>query len=114
MAMKYLSENNIAIRGYVSLAGFGEPFIMEGRDDLNAVVAPLRLDENELAKLPGLIGEAYSFYSDSDHVVPYEVLEKYPKILGAKACPIPGVGHMGSKSGLEEFPEVVEIVKEII
>ena len=114
MAMKYLSENDIAIRGYVSLAGFGEPFIMEGRNDLNAVVAPLRLDENELAKLPGLIGKAYSIYSDSDHVVPYEVLEKYPKILGAKACPIPGVGHMGSKSGLEEFPEVVEIVKEII
>jgi pimeloyl-ACP methyl ester carboxylesterase len=61
MSLKYLCENNIAIRGYVSLAGFGEPFINEGRDDLNSVIAPLRLTDEELAKLPALIKKPIRF-----------------------------------------------------
>lgn len=113
MSIKYLCDNNIKIRGYISLAGFGEPFINEGRDDLNNVVAPLRLTDEELAKVPGLVGKAYSIYSDNDHIVPFDILKKYPTIIGAKDCFISGIGHMGSKSGLEEFPEVIEIVKEI-
>lgn len=113
MSLKYLCENNIAIRGYVSLAGFGEPFINEGRDDLNNVIAPLRLTDEELAKLPELIGKAYSIYSDDDHIVPFDILKKYPTIIGAEDCFIPGIGHMGKKSGLEELPEVVDIVNNI-
>ena len=113
MSLKYLYQNNISIRGYVSLAGFGEPFINEGRDDLNQVIAPLRLTDEELAKIPKLIGKAYSIYSDNDHVVPFEILKKYPTIIGAKDYLIPGIGHMGSKSGLEEFPEVVAIVNKL-
>ena len=113
MSLKYLCANDIVIRGYVSLAGFGEPFVLEGRDDLNSVVAPLRFTEDEIAELSSLVGKAYSFYSDNDHVVPFDILKKYPIIIGAKDCFIPGIGHMGSKSGLEEFPEVVDIVKEI-
>ncbi len=113
ISLKYLYENNIAIRGYISLAGFGEPFVNEGRDDLNSVIAPLRFTEDELVKVPELVGKAYSVYSDNDHIVPFGVLKKYPTIIGAKDCFIAGIGHMGSKSGLEELPEVVDIVKEI-
>ena len=113
MSLKYLYENNITVRGYVSLAGFGEPFINEGRDDLNNVIAPLRLTDEELAKVPELIGKAYSIYSDDDHIVPFDILKKYPTIIDAKDCFIPGIGHMGKKSGLEELPEVVDIVSSI-
>jgi len=113
MALKYLFANNINILGYISLAGFGEPFINEGRDDLNSIIAPLHFTDEELAKIPMLIGRAYSIYSDNDHIVPFDVLKKYPRIIGAKNCPISGIGHMGSKSGLEELPEVIDIVKNI-
>lgn len=113
MALKYLFANDISIRGYISLAGFGEPFVNEGRDDLNNVIAPLRLTDEELAKIPTLVGRAYSIYSDNDHIVPFEILKKYPEIIGAKDCPMPGIGHMGSKSGLEELPEVISIISEI-
>lgn len=113
MSLKYLYENNIAIRGYISLAGFSEPFVNEGRDDLNSVIAPLRLTDEESAKVPELVGKAYSIYSDNDHIVPFDVLKKYSTIIGAKDCFIPGIGHMGSKSGLEEFPEAIDIVKEM-
>lgn len=113
MALKYLFKNDINILGYVSLAGFGEPFINEGRDDLNSIIAPLCLTNEELAKIPNLIGKAYSIYSDDDHIVPFNVLKKYPVIIGAKDCFISGIGHMGSKSGLEELPEVIDIVNRI-
>lgn len=113
MSLKYLCEKNIAIRGYVSLAGFGEPFVKEGRDDLNSVISPLQFTDEELAKIPELIGKAYSVYSDNDHIVPLDILKKYPTIIGATDYLIPGIGHMGSKSGLEEFPEVVQIVSNI-
>lgn len=113
MTLKYLFANNISVRGYISLAGFGEPFVSEGRDDLNSIIAPLRLTDEELVKMPILIGKAYSIYSDNDHVVPFDILKKYPKIIGARDWLIPGIGHMGSKSGLEELPEVIDIVKGI-
>lgn len=113
MTLKYLCANDIRIRGYVGLAGFGEPFFNEGRDDLNSVIAPLRLEAEELSKIPSLISESYAIYSDNDHIVPFEVLERFPKIIGAKDCPIPGIGHMGSKSGVEELPKVVEIVDSL-
>ena len=110
MSLKYLCENNITIRGYISLAGFGEPFTSEGRDDLNKVIAPLRLSNKELAKIPKLIGKSFSIYSNNDHIVPFDILKKYPILITAKDCFIPGIGHMGKKSGLEELPEVVNIV----
>jgi predicted alpha/beta hydrolase family esterase len=113
LAIKYLCANNINIRGYISLAGFGEPFVHKDRDDLNSVIAPLRLTDEEIAIIPSLIKKSYSIYSDNDHVVPFDILKKYPKLIGAKECLIPGVGHMGSKSGLEEFPKVIELVDNL-
>ena len=113
MSVKYLCNNNIGVLGYIGLAGFGEPFTSEGRDDLNNVIAPLYLTNEELTKAPKLTGKAYSIYSDNDHIVPFDILEKYPAIIGAEGYPIAGVGHMGSKSGLEELPEVVDMVRNI-
>lgn len=41
-----------------------------------------------------------------------EILEEYPKILGANSILIKGIGHMGKKSGLETLPKVLEIIDE--
>ena len=112
MTLKYLFANNISVRGYISLAGFGEPFVSEGRDDLNSIIAPLRLTDEELVKMPILIGKAYSIYSDDDHVIPFDILENYPKEIAATSVMIPGIGHMGKKSGLEKLPKLLELVKE--
>ena len=64
MAMKYLCKNNLKVKGYVSLAGFGESFIKEGYGDLNNVVKPLSLSDSELAKIPELTRRSYSIYSN--------------------------------------------------
>jgi len=114
MAMKYLCQNSLTIKGYISLAGFGEPFFKEGHDDLNNVIKPLFLSDVELSEIPQLVGQSYAIYSDNDHIVPIEILEKYPKAINAKDCFVKNIGHMGKKSGLEELPKVIGIVNEIL
>mgnify|MGYP005758102195 CR=1 FL=1 len=110
MFIKYICENNLKIGLYISLAGFGNPFIVEGREDLNNVIAPIVIEENEQTKCKALISKCYSIYSNNDHIVPFETLEKFPKLIGAKGVLIEGIGHMGKKSGLEILPQVIEII----
>lgn len=54
----------------------------------------------------------YSIYSNNDHIVPFNILQEYPKDIDAIPILIENIGHMGKKSGLEEIPRVIEIIKE--
>ena len=109
--IKYLVENNLDIKLYISLAGFAEVFENEGKDDLNRAVKEFLITEQEINKFKELVDKKYSIYSDNDHIVPLKVLEKYPKMIDAKSMLIKGIGHMGKKSGLENIPEVIEIIE---
>lgn len=108
--IKYLVDNNIDIKLYISLAGFAESFETEGRDDLNRAVKEFLTTEQEISRFKELVAKRYSIYSDNDHIVPFEILENYPKMIEAKSMLIKGIGHMGKKSGLESIPEVIEII----
>lgn len=110
MFLKYISKNNFNVGLYISLAGFGEAFITEGRDDLNSVIAPLIITSEEKEKCISLCKERYSIYSNDDHIVPYKILEDFPKLINSKSVLIKGIGHMGKKSGLETLPQVIEII----
>lgn len=110
--IKYLINNNLHIDTYISLAGFAEVFINEGRDVLNKVVEHFHVSNEEIQKFITLTNKRYSFYSDNDHIVPFDILKNYPKTISSEPIFIPGVGHMGSKSGLESFPELLRLVKE--
>ncbi|MGN1297469.1 MAG: alpha/beta hydrolase [Clostridia bacterium] len=108
--IKYLAENNINIKIYVSLAGFADSFENEEKEDLNRAIKEFLVTTKEVEMLNKLVCKKYSIYSDNDHIVPFDILEKYPKIIGAKAMLIKGIGHMGKKSGLETIPEVLDII----
>lgn len=112
MFIKYICKNNINIGLYISLAGFAEPFYVEGKDVLNQVIKPLRISDEEKSKNINLINEKYSIYSDNDHIVPFKILEEYPSVVNSKPVFISGIGHMGKKIGLEELPEVIKIIQE--
>ncbi len=111
MILKYIAKYNLKIGLYISLAGFAEPFQVEGKEVLNEVVKPLKLNIDEKNKIKALIKEKYSIYSDNDHIVPFDILKKYCNIVEAKPIFISGVGHMGRKSGIESLPEVIELIK---
>lgn len=110
--VEYCARNNLALSLYIGLAGFGDIFEIEGRDDLNKIVADMKPSPAALAKFSTLAAQRYAIYSDNDHLVPQSVLANYPKLIKATAVMIPGIGHMGHKSGLTEIPEVLEILRQ--
>lgn len=110
MIVKYLSANNLSAKAYIGLAGFGNPFIVNGRDDLNKVVEPLGLTDIETNAFKKLVEKRYAIYSDNDHIVPFGNLQEFPKMIGAEEFLVPGIGHMGKKSGLEKLPIVIELI----
>lgn len=64
----------------------------------------------ELNDAKTLINEKYSIYSDSDHLVPFTLLEQFCSDINSVAIPMKDIGHMGKKSGLEELPEVIKLI----
>ena len=112
MFIKYICKNNLKIGLYISLAGFAEAFCVEGKEVLNKVIEPLTIETKEKNKIVNLINEKYSIYSDNDHIVPFKILKEYSFAINSTPIFISGIGHMGKKSGLEELPEVVEIIQK--
>ena len=107
MFIKYISKNKYKIGKYISLAGFSKDFYNEGKDILNEKVKLTILSKKEKEDAKELIKEKYSIYSDSDHLVPIELLEEYCKYIDSIAIPMKDIGHMGKKSGLEKLPKVL-------
>jgi len=110
MFIKYISQNNYKIGKYISLAGFSKDYYNEGKDILNEKVKLTILTDKEKEDAIKLINERYSIYSDNDHIVPFDLLENYCTDIESKSILIKGIGHMGKKSGLEELPEVIELI----
>ena len=113
MFIKYICKNDLKIGLYISLAGFADAFYVEGKDVLNKVIEPLTIKNEEKNKIVNLIDEKYSIYSDNDHIVPFKILKEYSLAINSKPIFIPGIGHMGKKSGLETLPQVIEILKKL-
>lgn len=111
MFVKYISKNNLKIGEYISLAGFSKDFFNEGKDVLNEKVKLTILSDKELDDVKVLISKKYSIYSDSDHLVPLNLLEEYCKDIDSIAIPMKDIGHMGKKSGLTKLPKVIELIK---
>lgn len=47
-----------------------------------------------------------------EKIVPFEILQAYPKSINATSILIEDIGHMGKKSGLEEIPKAIELIEE--
>ena len=110
MFIKYTSKNNYSIGKYISLAGFSKDFFNEGKEVLNEKVKLAVLSDKEIQDTKTLISDKYSIYSKDDHIVPYEILEKFSKEINSVPISIDKIGHMGKKSGLETLPEVIDII----
>lgn len=112
MFIKYISKNGLKVGKYISLAGFSKDFFNEGKDVLNEKVKLTILTDKELNDAKILVNEKYSIYSDSDHLVPLELLEQFCNEIESVAIPMKDIGHMGKKSGLEKLPKVIELIEK--
>lgn len=108
--IRYVVENNIKIKEYIGLAGFAEYFENKGNEDLNRAIKEFLVTKKEIDNFKNLVDKKWCIYSNNDHIVPFDILEKYPKTIESEFIFIKGIGHMGKKSGLETIPEVLEII----
>ncbi len=111
MFIKYISKYKYKIGKYISLAGFSKDFYNEGKDILNEKLKITILTNDEKNDAKELIAERYSIYGDSDHLVPFELLQQYCEDIDSISIPMKDIGHMGKRSGLEKLPKVIEIIK---
>ena len=110
MFIKYISMNNYSIGKYISLAGFSKDYYNEGKDVLNEKLKLTILNEKEIEDTKRLISSRYSIWGNDDHLVPNDLLRSFSQEIDSVAISMDGIGHMGNKSGLEELPEVIDII----
>lgn len=109
MFLKYLAATGKQVNRFISLAGFAKPFTVEGKDVLNEKVGLIDLNEQELAYARESITESFCIFSNNDHIVPYEALQDFPKLINGEPVLIENIGHMGHKAGLTVLPGVAEL-----
>jgi len=111
--IKYLSENKLKAKLYVSVAGFCKLFTVPEREDLNNAFVDFKVDSSNINYCKNNIEYRYSLYSDNDHIVPFSILKDFVSELDSTPVFISGVGHMGNKSHIRELPQIVEIIDKI-
>lgn len=111
--IRYLSSNNLQVKLYISVAGFCKLFIIPDREDLNNAFIEFKPSENDIEYCRLKIPYKFSLYSDTDKVVPFDVLEDFTKELNSTPVFIPGVGHMGNKENTTSVPQITDIIDKI-
>lgn len=95
--IKYLSENNLKAKLYVSVAGFCKLFTVPNREDLNKAFVDFKVDENNINYCKATLPFRYSLYSDNDHVIPFDILEDFINKLDSNPVFISGVRTYGQQ-----------------
>jgi len=95
LAVKYFSENNLAPKAFIGLAGSLEPRQSMFPEQLNTF-AP---KDNGCEKFAGLIKQKYSLYSsaDDDNYFSTKSMEDFADKIGSKKVPIANAGHFRSE-----------------
>lgn len=110
-ALRYININNIHLKLFISLAGFCEKFKVSGNVNLSNAISEF-CDTNEIIKAKENIDKMYAIYSNTDHIVPINILKSFVKRLSAEVILLENVGHMGAKSGIKQLPKVLEIIEK--
>ena len=111
--VRYISENKLKAKLYISVAGFCKLFIVPDRDDLTNAFIDFKVSENDINYCIKNITHRYSLYSDNDHVIPFNILEDFIKELNSIPVFISGVGHMGNRISENFYPKIAKTISNI-
>lgn len=111
--IKYLSDNNLKAKLYISVAGFCKLFSVPDREDLNHAFVDFQVHNSNIEYFKTHIPYRYSLYSDNDHVIPFDILKDFINQLNSNPVFISGVGHMGNRDNIHCLPQIVEILNSI-
>ena len=111
--IRYLHQNHLSIKLYISVAGFCKLFTVPDREDLNNALIEFKVDKNDINYCKANIKQRFSLYSNTDKVVPFNVLEHFVRELNTVPVFIPGAGHMGNKENTTSIPQILDILDNI-
>ena len=111
--IRYLSNNRLKAKLYISVAGFCKIFTIPDREDLNKAFIDFKVEEKDINYCRDNIEFIYSLYSDTDRVIPFDILEDFTKSLNSKPIMIPGVGHMGKYENTTSIPKIIDVLDEL-
>ena len=111
--IKYFANNNLKAYLYISIAGFCTIFKINNREDLNNALVNFAINNNHINYLKENISNRFSLYGDKDHIVPFNILEKFVKETNSTPVFIKGIGHMGNKDKITHLPQIEEIINKL-
>ena len=112
--IRYISENKLRAKLYVSVAGFSKLFSVPDRDDLTNAFIDFKVSQSDIDYCQKNISNRFSLYSDNDHVIPFNILENFIKELNSTPIFIKGVGHMGNRISEKIYPEIAKTISNIL
>jgi len=112
--IRYLNNNNLKSKLYVSVAGFCDLFKVPDREDLNNAFINFAVSQNNITYLKENIPHRFSLYSNNDHVIPFNILESFINKIDSTPVFIEGVGHMGNRNKITRLPQIEKIIESII
>lgn len=117
--VNYIAKNKLKIDKAVFVAGMGNLFFRKElekshNDNLVKITKPFIPSAESKEKFKELVNEIYCFYSDNDHILPVENLQKFAQDLNAKEILLPNRGHFGRKMNCQKIPEVLELVIKLL
>ena len=111
--IKYLNKNHLKAKLYVSVAGFCKLFTIPDREDLNKAFIDFKVSHTDIDYCKKNIEYRFSLYSDTDRVVPFDVLENFVKELNSNPVFIPVAWHMGNKENTTKLPQIIDILDKL-
>lgn len=107
---RYLCEKNISPLAFVSLAGYCDSFDLNNPDVKNQINKALPTDVH-LLHIKTHAKTRISLYSN-DHLIPENLLKNFSEKIDSKLYYLENKGHFGRRHGIQELPELIEILKE--
>ena len=112
--IKYIYNNNLKSKAYISVAGFCDLFTVDGREDLNLAFKDFAVTDDNINYLKKAVPNRYSLYSNNDHVIPLNILESFITKIESNPVFIQGVGHMGNRDNITRLPQIEQIIESIL
>ena len=112
--IKYLSNNKLNAYIYISVAGFGDLFKIDNREDLNNAFIDFSINDEYIKYLKENVKNRFSLYGDKDHIIPFNILENFPKKIESTPVFIKGIGHMGNRDKVSRLPQIEDIINKLV
>ncbi len=111
--LSVLEKLNGRVKGAFLVAGFIGP-VKDPRGTLNRINVTFCERNFRWDRIKSNCGKFVLINSDSDPYVPLEAAENISRPLGVPLTLIRGAGHFNKESGYTQFPELLEMIEDLI